>query len=202
MAFIQGIVAEKSIYLTLVDAPALGVLPTDVVCRYKKEGQTSLTTKTLTSANWFELGNGFYTIRFTALETDTQGSLFYTLISTKFDNFIYDDFTIEPPSSAAAPFVPPGFCQVSGNLLTVGNTIPVGTPITFRPALFPLTVNGAVVTADKVMTYPDITGAFQVNLIRGSLVIVEIERTGVRAQIQIPDATTADLMDLLPPFGA
>ena len=203
MAFIIDVPAEKNLYLALGDIPALGVLPSDVTCRYHKAGQTTLTAKVIDTTNWFELGNGFYTLRFTAAEMDTQGSFFYLLSSSKFDNLLYDEFTIEPPGGGGStPVAPPGFCTVSGSLLTVGSTIPVGTQVTFRPANFPISVNSSVVTADKVVTYPDINGNFQVNLIQGCTVIVEIERTGLRAQIVVPSTPTANLLDLLSPFPA
>ena len=137
-------------------------------------------------------------IRFNTMDSNTVGDFFYTLSATQFDNFLYDEFTIEPPGITPAP--PAGFCAVSGNVLTAGNTIPSNCRVTFRPLQFPLSVGNSVVTADAIVTYPDINGNFTVNLVQGVTMVVEIQRTGIRAQITIPMTSSATLASLLPAF--
>lgn len=90
-------------------------------------------------------------------------------------------------------------CLVTGSIKTVADRVPSDTKIVFRPVSFPILIEGVIVTADAVKTVPDVNGDFAVNLVQGSTVIVEIERTGIRHQIVIPEEETAVLTDLLPP---
>ena len=52
-----------------------------------------------------------------------------------------------------------------------------------------------------IKTVTDAYGKFSVSLVRNAIVIVTIERAAVRNQVTIPDAPTADLLNLLPPFN-
>ena len=202
MALIQNNAAERNIYLTQLDVPVTGVLPAAVVCQYRKEGQTTLTTKTLDSSNWIELVNGFYILKFTAAEMDTLGFFFYTLTGTGFDNFLYDEFTLEPApgGGGGGGVVGPATCVVTGSFRTVGNRIPANARVTFRPVAFPISAGGSVVSGDTVVTYLDAYGNFSVSLLQGVTVIVEVENAGIRHQITIPFLPAAALLDLLPTF--
>ena len=80
----------------------------------------------------------------------------------------------------------------------MGNGVPLDAKIIFRPVQFPFVSGNAIITADAVKTIPDVNGDFQVNLVQGSVVIVEIERTGIKAQITIPSEPTVELTSLLP----
>ena len=99
------------------------------------------------------------------------------------------------------PTPPPSLdlCLVTGSLRTVGNEIPRDAKIIFRPVQFPSISGDAIITADAVKTVPDVNGNFQVNLVQGSVVVVEVERTGIKAQVTIPHEATATLTSLLPP---
>lgn len=202
MAVIQASTVERNIYLTLADVPATGLTPGDVVCKYRKDGQTALTTKTLDGSNWIEVGDGFYILKFTATEMDTLGYFFFTLSGPGFDNFLYDEFTIEPNPATAEGFVPPEICVVSGSVRNVGGQVSSQVRVVARPVQFPTTYGSNLINADAQWTYINSDGSFQLSLVRGSTVIIEIDRAGIRHQVVIPDAPTADLLDLLPPLPA
>lgn len=201
----------RTAYLTLVDVPATGVSYTDVVAQIKKQGHTSFTTKVLSSSDWVNLGGGLYSISFSAGDMDTPGDFTYTLSGSEFDNFVYDEFTIPPISSGGGgggsggggdSLSLPEQCIVTGNIATLSSLPPFAEPlkIVAYPSQFPAKYSNTILTADAVWTFADSLGNFSLGLVRKSIVIIEIKRTGIRAQITIPDNATANLMDLLPPF--
>lgn len=204
MAYLQASTINRTVYVTLADVPAIGVLYTDIVVQIKKSGQTNFTTKTLAPADWVDLGiPGVYALVFSASDSDTVGDFTYVLTSTLFDNLVYDEFTIEPPPPASTPAVLPQQCVVSGNLATIMATAPSGEPlkIVFYPPQFPAKYAQTILTAQAAWTFADAYGNFSLSLVRKSTVIVEIKRCGIRAQIVIPDSPTANLLDLLAPFA-
>jgi hypothetical protein len=191
---------DRHVHLTKLGAPALTVTPSQVVCRYKKNGDNTLSTKVLDSQTWLNLGDGYYAVRFTPAEMDSAGYFFFTLTSEEFDNFTFSEFTIEPQNifqSVSSPDI----CVVSGSVRTIGNTVPKGARAVFRPVLFPATMSGSVLHAEAVSAFLNAYGTFSVELVQGATVIAEIEGTGIRAQIEVPYEATADLMSLLPPIG-
>lgn len=202
MAYIQYSTAYRTVYLTLADTPATGVAHSAVAVMYKKSGQAVWTTKTLTLSDWSELGGGMYSIRFSASEMNTTGDFTFTLNGPAFDNFVYDEFTIEP---SLAGFIPqptiPSQCVVSGFVAGSNGLPPSMIKIVARPVQLPARHGNMIVTGDVVWTFADAYGNFSLPLIRGSTVLIQIERTGVRAQITVPDAPAANLLDLLPPIS-
>jgi hypothetical protein len=51
--------------------PVTGIAHGDVTLKYRKYGQTSLTTKTIDATNWFEVSDGLYDVLFTSAEFNT-----------------------------------------------------------------------------------------------------------------------------------
>jgi hypothetical protein len=51
--------------------PVTGVVFGGVTVKYRKFGQTSFTTKTISGSDWFEVGDGWYDVLFSASELDT-----------------------------------------------------------------------------------------------------------------------------------
>lgn len=203
MSYPQAAISSRTVYLALNDVPALGVPYTDLTVRYKKQGQTSMTLKILTGSDWVELGGGLYSLSFSANEMDTVGGFTYTLESgaTLFNNFLYDEFTIEAVAAGTtAPL--PQQCVIYGNLANQSALAPQHIKIVARPVQFPARYAQTILAADAVWTYADAYGDFTLSLVRNSVCIIEIERTGIKAQITVPDSPTANLIDLLPAFAA
>lgn len=202
MAYLQGTSIDRTVYLTLADVPAVGILYTAVTVQVKKQGQNSFTTKVLLGSDWIEFGAGKYGLRFTPNDSDTVGDFTFTLAGAAFDNFLYDEFTIEPAPPNLVPGPAPQQCIVSGTIATQSATPPSREPlkIVAYPAQFPAKYATTMLASDPVWTFADALGNFSLALVRKSVVVIEIKRTGIRAQITVPDSPSANLLDLLPPF--
>jgi hypothetical protein len=139
----------------------------------------------------------------------------YTLVmpNTKFvtvQYIIYDDslFTVISASERAqsalflkeASLVPPNLCTISGNVVDLGGVPAAGTRIVFRIAGVPKRTGDSLVVSDRITTYPGAEGSFSVNMVRGAVVLVEIDPAGIKNQFTVPDLPTASLLDLLPPI--
>jgi len=188
---------ETDIYLSLSGIPAPGIIYSQVLVKYKKFGAATFTTRTLVNGDLVDLGDGFYTLKWPDTFTDTLGTFMYIMTSVLFDNFIYDTFDVEPQPLALS--VPPDICVVSGNITDLGGHPSQKVQVSFRIPEFPAISGNTIIDANKIYTTPDAAGNFSINLIQGQTVIVEIERTGIYAQITIPMAPSADLVSLLPP---
>lgn len=201
MSLLQGNIVERTVYLTMLGTPVPGLTSSQVICKYRKEGAApTLVTKALTSGTWMDLGGGYYVIQFSAAEMDTVGTFFFKLTSSSFDNFLYDEFDIEPVVAPLPSPIPPGMCIVSGTVKDVGGHIPRDSRISARPVDFPIRAGDNLVNSDAVYTYPDSLGNFTLTLMQGATVIVEIERTAIRSQITVPATPTALLLNLLAPM--
>lgn len=67
------ILIDSSDFIT----PITGTVFGDVTCKFRKEGDTSWTTKTIDATNWTEIDDGHYDIDFTAGNLDTNGLFIY-----------------------------------------------------------------------------------------------------------------------------
>lgn len=66
----------KDVGVTLVnasDAPVIGLTSTDVTVEYRKNGDTTFTTKALLAGEFTEVGDGIYLVTFTATELNRAG---------------------------------------------------------------------------------------------------------------------------------
>lgn len=73
----------------------IGLTYSDIVCTYKKEGQTTETVKTLGTNNFREIGNGKYEILFDATELDTVGVFHSEVTGTGIDSVTREDYIID-----------------------------------------------------------------------------------------------------------
>jgi hypothetical protein len=196
-SYFQDNPCERTVYLEKDGVAAGGISPGSVNCLIKKDGQTAFAAKELTDESWFDLGFGFYTIRFSGADLSRVGSFVYALSGTAFDNFAYDDFVVLAPVDVTVA----DKCVVSGQFVGLSGSRP-GKPIqvTARPIRFPAESNGRVIAADSLFTFLDSTGAFEIALLRGLICIIEIPCAGIRHQVEIPDAASANILDLLPPL--
>lgn len=206
MAYVQSTVVYRSIYLTLANAPATGLTYAQISCQYKKSGGGSFVTKVLGPSDWTEYGDGIYSVKFLATDVDTVGDFTFTLGSIPsspvlFDNLVFDEFTIIPPPSNVPAVVLPKQCIVSGTLSNQSALPPINTKLVFRPKLFPAEYGSTLIVADPLYTYTDAYGNFSIALVQGSVVLVDIERAGIRGvQFTVPNSTTANFLDLIPPI--
>lgn len=188
---------ETSFYLSLTGAAATGITYDEVTVKYKKYFSESFSTKTLEAEDWVELGDGFYMLKWSAVDMDTAGSFMYTMTSAKFDDFLYDLFEVRIPGE---PFTVPGKCVVRGNIQDLGINPATGLEITARPTDIPGVAGTALLSGEPIRTVPAANGDFSLALGRGLTVRIDIPMAGIRHQIEVPDTEEAVLLDLLPPI--
>jgi len=199
MSFYQGQSREVVLFLSLAGAPSSGITPAQVIVETRKADTVGFVPKVLTSSNWLEIGSGFYALTFSSSDFNTLGPYLFTAQSTRFDNFKYETFDIDPVPISMG--VAPSTCIVSGNIVDIGGQPGRNQNIIVRPVNFPQTTGGtSLVASDPIQTIPDAFGNFQVVLLQLQIVIFEIERTGVTNQVTVPAQSTANLLDLIPPY--
>jgi hypothetical protein len=185
---------ETDIVVVLTDtngAAVTGILYGDIVAKYRKEGASSLTTKTVTSPDWDEIGAGVYTLKFTAAELNTLGS--FTIVITGAGFVQYTSVLTITAAVPTGPTIIVPTCVVSGTILNIqGDPIPnasvlctvLGTPYITNTAAI-----GSVAVASKT----DSSGFFAITLARLALVDVAIPSCAYRRTITVPNSASADL---------
>lgn len=93
-SYVKDSIVERTVFLTNTGAPATGVTSGDITVQTKKAGQTAFVNKTLSPGDWIELGDGFYTLRLAASDTDVLGTLVYRVTGAGFDNLVFDQINI------------------------------------------------------------------------------------------------------------
>ena len=196
-AYFQDVASERTVFLSLAGIPSATVLPANVLCSIKKSGQIGFSSKLLTIENWINLGGGYYNLKFSVEDMSRVGTFVYTLVGADFDNFAYDEFVI----LAAEDTTTKDKCIVSGQFISLSGDTAKQIRVTARTVDFPAKTGDRIVSGDEVFTYLDFQGKFELPLLRGSTVIIEVPRAAIRNQVNIPDTATANLIDLLPPFA-
>lgn len=177
--------------------PAVGAAYSDVEALLSKDGGM-FEVKTLASGDWSELGDGYYTLRLNASDTDTIGELALRVSVPLDTNEFFDRYEVVPAPYGVPTNAPT--CLVMGNLLDIGGDPSNTGTVVFRPRFVPGTAGNSLITAEIIRTAADSFGNFNVKLLRSSQVIVEIEQAGIKNLITVPDAPSANLIDLLPPI--
>jgi len=196
MSVFQGQASERVVYLVNGGTPVTGLLDTDVVLRFRKKGG-SFQNKTLAPENFSELEVGLYSVNFEGSELDTLGPFTFRINGAGIDQYV-ETFDVDPIYLGA--IVPPDVCIVSGNIMDLGGDPVWNASVNFRIVDLPKVVGPSMVTGTIIRTITDVSGNFYVSLIRGAVVIVEIEKTAIKFQFEVPDQETANIIDLLPPF--
>ena len=96
MATYQGRAWETVLYLELLGVPVAAVAYDAITVEYRKSGETAFTTRTLTTGDWVNLGDGYYVLKWPAAVLDLQGKFLYKATGVGFDNFLYDEFDVDP----------------------------------------------------------------------------------------------------------
>jgi len=196
-AYFQDNPSERTFYLTKAGVPSVSIPPTNVTCEIKKAGQTVFSAKAVTSSNWINLGGGYYTLKFSGDDLSRVGNFIYKLTGPNFDNFLYDEFTI----LAGEDVTVKDKCVVKGEFIGLSGNAAQQIKITARMVDFPAKSSNRIVSGDTIFTFLNSDGKFEMALLRGSTVLIEVPRAAIRSQIVVPDTASANLMDLLPPFA-
>lgn len=174
-----------------------GLVPADVTLRWWKAGLINVPVRPILPEEWVDLGDGYYTLTLPKEDVDQLGKLYLKFSGGTFD-VTEKGFVVEP--APIAFLASPNTCIVSGNTLDLAGRLLSGKEIVFRGVDAPNAVGPSIVNFDRIITYTDAMGNFSVNLLRGAKAIVEIKEAGLRAQFEVPDQSTALLLDLLPPI--
>ena len=195
----QSTPTESIVRLLNSGSPVTGKVFSDMTVKYHKTGDAgAFATKTLVAEDWVELENGYYALLWSGTDMNTLGTFFYQVEEAGSDT-VADTFTIEPqPITLQAQAEK---CIVSGNVRDIAGEPGLGRAVTFRIAESPFSVGSSIVSGEPIQTVPDFAGNFSIALLRNAKIIVEIQRAGIRHQIDIPDQETANLIDLLPPIN-
>ena len=185
---------EVIVKATLGGVPVTGLLSSNFTLKYWKNGASSFTVFTTTIT---EIGYGNYKILIPSTLVDTLGDWLLRVEGSLFDTFELKYSVESAPTSILAS---PSLCIVSGNIIDIGGEASLNKAITCRIVNVPKKSGTSLVSVDRLSTVPDALGNFSFALIRGITVVIEIPSTGIRQQILVPNASSAQLIDLLPPI--
>lgn len=195
---LQGRTWESNLRLLLSGAPVTGVVFGDVSVSYRRVGDETLQTKTLTADDWLEVGNGLYVLKWTATDMANTGPFYFEVTGGSFDPIRAEFDVVPAPLEALAS---PDTCVITGNISDIGGDPAVDATLYFRLAKRPSASNDVLLRAAPIRVVPNAYGAFTVSLVRGILVTVTVESVGIRHQFEVPDQDQAQLIDLLPPIN-
>ena len=99
--------------------------------------------------------------------------------------------------AAAGVPVSPALCTVYGTLTDLAGSALLNTGIRATVVSHPVFVGGAGVSVETPETFTDAAGYFELTLLRGAVVNLEIDAIGLRQQVTIPNAATSDFISLL-----
>lgn len=191
----------RSLYLTVDTgyglAPALGVTYDMLALKMSRNG-SDFEDKEVLEEHWRDLGEGFYTLLWTESDLSVLGQLTYALRIPSLNIAEAGVFDVDP-----APFyldVSAPTCVVTGNIVDIGGDPIFSNQLSFRPRNVPGVAGQSLLASGHIRTSTDAYGNFSVKLLRGAIVLVEIENAGIRHLITVPDTPTASLIDLLPPI--
>lgn len=174
-----------------------GLTAADIVLRWWKNGLTNVPVRPILPEELVDLGAGYYTLTLPEADMNQLGQMYLRFTGTGFDP-LEKEFTVE--AAPIAILASTTTCIVSGNTLDLSGKRMVGAEVVFRPVDAPNSVGPSIIHFERIITYTDALGNFSVNLLRGAKAIVEIRDAGLRHQIEVPDQSTALLLDLLPPI--
>lgn len=99
----------------------------------------------------------------------------------------------------AAPGVPvsPSVCTVYGTLTNLAGVALASTGVRATVVSHPTIISTAGVSVETEDTYTDADGYFELSILRGAVVNLEIDAVGLRQQVTIPDAATVEFSTLL-----
>lgn len=193
----QGQPLQKIVELSLSGIPVTGIDTSELTFSYWRSGDAGLTTLALQPANWVELSFGLYILTVPAEIMSVIGFFYFRIEGTGYD-LHEEQMRIEPaPLQLVAQN---NKCIITGNLVDLSGEATQGQQVVFRVTQLPAKISSSMLSSNRIVTTPDALGNFSVAIVQGAKVIVEIQQAGVFAEITVPEQSSAQLIDLLPPF--
>ena len=174
------------------------LLVTDVFVYMKAPSASTFELLTIAPENFVECAKGYYNIVIPKEKILEEGTYIFSL-----EGFLLGSPIEEKRECLPAPIgavVPPNVCIVRGNVLNIAAQSDAfdRVAINARPISLPDNQVGSYILGKDIVVYADYSGSFQLPLIRGMTVIIEIKSAGVRFQAIVPDLDTVRLEDLEP----
>lgn len=196
----QGIDAELLAAITKTDGtPATGLLFSAVQCQFLRQGDPSFTTKTLTSMNFVEKGQGFYGITFIGTsELNVPGAFAFAIFGAGLQTS-QNEAQIRTPASLI-PTVPVALptCELTGNISDAAGNPVVGASVEARVLGQPTIETNVALTDDSVTVQTDDNGVFYLTLVRLSVVEIFINRINYRRQLTVPNLANVNIFTGIP----
>lgn len=196
----QGIDAALLVAITKTDGtPATGLLFSAVQCQYLRQGDPSFNVKTLTSMNFVENGQGFYSITFIgSSELNIPGAFAFVVFGAGLQTS-QNEAQIRTPASLI-PTVPVALptCELTGNIVDAAGNPIAGASVEARILGQPTIETNVALTDDSVTVQTDDNGVFFLTLVRLAVVEIFITRINYRRQLTVPNLTNVNLFTGIP----
>lgn len=188
---------ESTFRLSSEGVSTTGLTYEDVSVHIRKQGEAAFAEKTLSESDWTDLGSGFYAVKWSEDDMDTLGDFRYLVMGSDFDD-VTGCFDVEQAPIAVAADAQT--CIVSGSIIDINGDPSRQETIIFRPQRIPALSGATLLNSNAIRTTTDAFGNFSVALVRGTKILVEIERLAIRYLIEVPDVSSTSLVSLLPEF--
>jgi hypothetical protein len=184
-------------YTLVTKLTVSSLLVTDVSVYMKAPSSSTFELLTIAPENFVECARGYYNIVIPKEKILELGTYVFSLEGLLIVTIEEKRECLPAPIGA---IVPPNICIVRGNVLNIAAQSDAidRVAINARPIALPNNQVGSYILGKDIVAYADYSGAFQLPLIRGMTVIVEIKSAGVRFQAVVPDLDTVRLEDLEP----
>lgn len=168
--------------------PSLGVRAEDITCRCKRRGVPAWQDKMLTPANWRDCGHGVYTLELAPDEFRDADQLVVLLEGNGEvrPSIVPELLTFEVVTTplSGVPAIPQTI--LCGHVLTLGLAGKQKAQVTATVAQVPLVLGGAGISRDVVTVESDETGYFELILVTGALVTVQVPAINYQRQLVVP----------------
>ncbi len=173
------------------------LLSTDVDVYMKSPSSSTFERLTIAPENFIECTKGYYNILIPKEKILEEGTFIFSLEGILFGVVEEKRECLPAPIDAV---IPPNVCIVRGSVLNIAAQSDAldRVAINARPLSLPNNQVGSYILGKDIVVFADYSGAFQLPLIRGMTVIIEIKSAGVRFQAVVPDLDTVRLEDLQP----
>lgn len=191
----QNAAADVVVLFSLASVPVTGLTFSNVTAQYMKEGDVSFSAFTLDGTNFTEIGNGVYTIQFTASELDTVGAFTVVVTGATIDQSTTIVTVLAATQATTTSSVQT--CLISGHVFNASGKPEVGAAVFASVIGLPsVEQNAAVVTDERVTVTTNTNGEFFLTLVRLADVEVSIPTANYRRRLVVPNTTSALLFDI------
>lgn len=192
---LQSTASSITIYLeTTAGAAATGLTFSDVSCDLKKEGAGSFSAKTLSGANFTEVGGGTYALTFTTSDTDTLGNMYVRITGATINTVLQSVFIAEATPTVASSALTIPTTNMFGYVVGSDGSPLAGAAVSARVLATPSvgTSGGEGYVSDTTLqtAKTDSDGYFVMSLVTGAQVDFFIPAANYRRTFTVPTSST------------